>query len=153
MTQPLTGFTPYEGAVWVSESTRTAYAEGRGRFDGFIVSWKHGDAIPYSWGGLTLGAGRAHAGHSDVPMDVMLLESERPYEALFHEFGHQVEAFYGCGNLFDHCEDLGQSRCSGDAEYPDGSWMCCYRNIYRGNVRGQCLSPRKIAAKGKPFSR
>lgn len=153
MTKPLTGFTPYEDAVWVSEQTRGAYSQGLGRFDGWIVSWKHGASIPYSWGGLTLGASRGHGGHSDVPIDIMLEEADRPYEALVHEFGHQVEGFYGCGNLLDACEDLGQTRCAGDSEYPDGSWLCCYRNIFRGNVRGQCLSPKNVAAKGKPFSR
>lgn len=119
--------------------------------DSHIVIWKHGSVIPYGWGGLTTPAAKNRPGHSDCPVDTMNYEANRPYEAIVHEWGHQMEFFYCGENLMDRCGDFEQSRCSEDAEYPDDSWMCCYRSIYSASIpQAECLSPKNLAKLGTP---
>jgi hypothetical protein len=152
--QPLTGFEPDgygNGGVWASpNSVRTILDANPGR-DGVIVIWKNGSAVPFKWGGLATGAGPLVAGHASVPAESVLSAPKLPHEVFIHEWGHEVDGFYKCQNQFDSCEQLGQTKCKGDAQYPDGTWACCYRNIYRGNVPGACLTRQNIAKAGRPM--
>jgi hypothetical protein len=133
------------GGVQIGARTRESLRADYKNHDAILIVWKGGDVIPFHFGGLTHGSGLYRAGISMQPFD-----REPLRDVLIHELGHQLESYYGCGNLMDNCGDLGQSVCSGDSRYADGSWSCCYRNIYRGQVPGACLAPSTLAWHGRP---
>jgi hypothetical protein len=134
-----------KGGVVIGARTMASLRKDYAKHDAILIVWKGEGVIPFQLGGLTYGARLYQPGISMQPFD-----REPLRDVLVHELGHQLESYYGCGNLFDHCGDLGQSSCYGDSRYPNGSWSCCYRNIYRGEVPGACLTPSTLSWHGRP---